>query len=311
MAHWRAGVFALFLVAVIPSPPISAETASPVRVEAVEITGPKGLTLLGDYRVPGSSRPGVPAVLLVHGVLQTGRYLVVRPLAEALAQRGYPALSITLSHGVTRRTEPLTCDSLHLFALEDSFPEIQAWLRWLRGKEHPGAVLVGHSLGANQVLYYAARAEDPYIRGLVSVALVQSDRKHLIRLFEQTRGKSFDAVINEAQRLVATGKGERLLTVPFFACSQARVSARAFLSYFGPNAQGKPTALLPSVRIPYLAVHGSADPRASELAPDVRALQQGSPAFRWVEIEAADHFFRDFLGEDLADAVERFLEGLR
>jgi pimeloyl-ACP methyl ester carboxylesterase len=310
MAHWRAGVFALFVLAVIPSPPISAETASPVRVEAVEIPGPKGLTLLGDYRVPGSPRPGAPAFLLVHGVLQTGKYLVVRPLAEILAQKGYHTLSITLSHGITRRTDPLTCDSLHIFAFDESFPEIQAWLQWLRVNGHPSVVLAGHSLGANQVLYYAVRAKDPYVRALVSVALVPSDRRHLIRLFEQTRGKSLDEVVNEAQRLAAAGRGEQFLTVPFFACSRARVSARAFLSYFGPSAPGRPAALLPAVRVPYLAVHGSVDQRAAALAPEIRALQRENRSFRWAEVQTADHFFREFLAEDLADVVASFMEGL-
>lgn len=306
-----SGVFTFLACVLVASTPLFAEGVTPARVETVEITGPKGLTLLADYRAPISPRRSAPAVLLVHGVLQTGKHLVVRPLAELLARKGYPTLSITLSHGVTRRTDPLTCDSLHIFALEDSVPEIRTWLKWLRDRGHPSAVLMGHSLGANQVLYYAVKAGDIYVRALVSIALVQSGREHLIRLFERTKGKNFDGVVIEAQRLAATGNEERLLTVPFFACSQARVSVRAFLSYFGPDAPGKPATLLPSVRIPYLAAHGSADTRASALAPEVRVLQRGNTAFRWTEIQAADHFFREFLAEDLAEAVESFLENLR
>ncbi len=287
-----------------------AETSPTARAETVEIPGPGGLALVADYRASIPPRPNAPAILLVHGIFQTGRFLVVRPLAEALAEKGYPTLSVTLSHGISHRTESLTCDSLHRFAFEESLPEIRAWLQWLRQRGHPSVVLAGHSIGANQVLYYAARAGDPSVRGVVSIALVESERPQLIRLFQETSGKDFDAAVREAQRLVAQGKGEQLLTVPFFACSQARVSARAFLSYFGPNAPRRPEAMLPALRLPLLAVHGSADSRAAALAPKVRSLQKENPAFRWQEIEAADHFFREFLAEDLAEAVAQFLKGL-
>ncbi|MBI5444270.1 MAG: alpha/beta fold hydrolase [Deltaproteobacteria bacterium] len=303
-ATWIVSLL-LALVVMVPS-----EATSAVRAEAVEIPGPKNLTLTADYRAPINPRPKAPAILLVHGIFQTGRFLVVRPLAEALAEKGYPTLSITLSHGVSLRTDPLTCDSLHRYPFEDSLPEIRAWLQWLRQRGHPTAILVGHSIGANQVLYYAVRTEDPALRGLVTVALVASERPQLIELFQQTTGKSYDAMLQEAKRLVKEGKGDHLLTVPFFACSQARVTARAFLSYFGPDAPRRPEPLLPAVRIPYLAVHGSADSRAAALAPQVRSLQKENPAFRWKEIEAADHFFREFLAEDLAEAAQQFLKGL-
>lgn len=289
---------------------LPAEAFPAVRAETVEIAGPGGLALVADYRAPINPRPNAPAILMVHGILQTGRFLVVRPLAEALAEKGHPTLSITLSHGVSRRTDPLTCDSLHRYPFEDSLPEIRAWLQWLRQRGHPTAVLVGHSIGANQMLYYAVRTEGPAIRGLVTVALVASERPQLINLFQQTTGKSYDAMVQEAKRLVKERKGDHLLTVPFFACSQARVTARAFLSYFGPDAPRRPEPLLPAVRIPYLAVHGSADSRAAALAPKVRSLQKENPAFRWKEIEAADHFFREFLAEDLAETVDQFLKGL-
>lgn len=122
-----------------------------VRADTVEIRLSSGLAGLADYRV---GKAGFPAVLLLHGFLQTRNSPPMNRLADSLADTGYTVLVPTLSLGISRRNKSLSCEAVHKHTLQDDVQEIGQWVNWLGGHGHKRIVLIGHSSGGKDVLAY-------------------------------------------------------------------------------------------------------------------------------------------------------------
>ena len=118
---------------------------------AVESKLPSGATATADYR---QGEPALPAVLLLHGFLQTRDAPPMSRLGDILAESGYSVLAPTLSLGVTRRARSLTCETVHTHSMDSDVKEIEHWVSWLIAKGHRDIVLIGHSMGSLQLLAY-------------------------------------------------------------------------------------------------------------------------------------------------------------
>ena len=83
-----------------------------------------------------------PAVLLLHGFLQTREFPTVATLARSLHDAGYAVLSPTLSLGIPNRRQSLACEAVHRHGMEDDIDEIARWVDWLKSRGHRSIVLV-------------------------------------------------------------------------------------------------------------------------------------------------------------------------
>jgi len=95
-----------------------------------------------------------PAVLLLHGFLQTREFPTVATLARGLQDAGYPVLTPTLSLGIPNRAQSLACEAVHRHSLDEDVAEIARWVDWLKSHGHRSIVLIGHSFGSMQLLAY-------------------------------------------------------------------------------------------------------------------------------------------------------------
>jgi pimeloyl-ACP methyl ester carboxylesterase len=151
-----------------------------------------GISASADYQ-PGER--GKPAVLLLHGFLQTRDFPTVATLAGGLRDAGYPILLPTLSLGIPNRTQSLACEAVHRHSMEDDVAEISHWVRWLYARGHRSIVLFGHSFGSLQLLAYLSGRPDPGVSGLIGTSLIEAqigdtNRATLIaRLEEQVQRK--------------------------------------------------------------------------------------------------------------------------
>lgn len=152
---------ALLLVAVLMSTMAKADT--------VEIKLASGLVGLADYR---AGKAGFPAVLLLHGFLQTRNSPPMNRLADALADSGYPVLVPTLSLGVSRRNKSLSCEAVHKHTLQDDVQEIGQWVSWLGGHGHKRIVLIGHSSGGKDVLAYLSSTPNAGVERAILASIV-------------------------------------------------------------------------------------------------------------------------------------------
>ena len=108
-----------------------------------------------------------PAVLLLHGFLQTRAFPTVATLARGLHDAGYSVLSPTLSLGIPNREKSLACEAVHTHSLNDDVMEITRWVTWLKSQGHRSIVLVGHSFGSMQLLAYLTVAPDAAVKAYI------------------------------------------------------------------------------------------------------------------------------------------------
>lgn len=110
-----------------------------VQGSVVEARLPSGKIVNADLHVGKSAQP---AVLILHGFLQTSTFPTIASTVDALSTAGYTVLAPTLSLGITRRNKSLSCEAVHLHTLDDDAAEVAFWVRWLMQKGHSRIVLV-------------------------------------------------------------------------------------------------------------------------------------------------------------------------
>lgn len=133
-----------------------------------------------------------PAVLLLHGFLQTRDFPTVATLAGGLHDAGYTVLAPTLSLNIPSRAKSLACEAVHKHSLDDDVDEIARWVAWLKTRGHRSIVLLGHSFGSLQLLAYMAGQPDPAVKAFIGASLVeaqtsQADRRALIEQLEKRK----------------------------------------------------------------------------------------------------------------------------
>ncbi|HEX2888462.1 hypothetical protein [Vineibacter terrae] len=277
-------------------------TGLQARAEPVQIRH-DGRTLNADLTVPqgGDVRDGL--VVLVHGTLMHGRMEIMAALQKALAERGVGSLAITLSLGIDDRRGPYDCATPHRHMLDATAGEIGAWTRWARERGAARVDLAGHSRGGAQAAYAAATGAVPDIRRLLLIAPATFDAAAVATGYEKTFGLPLAPLLAGAAGFAATPDA-LLRPIGFLSCRDAAVAPRTFIdTYTVPERHDTPT-LLARVSQPALVVVAGND----EVVRGLDRVQAVPGRVRVVNVDGADHQFRDLYGDDLADAVAAFVK---
>jgi pimeloyl-ACP methyl ester carboxylesterase len=200
--------YLLFLLLLLPQ----AAAAERARIELGN-----GLTAQAEYL---SGKPTLPAVLVLHGFLQTHDFPTVATLARGLNDSGYTVLAPTLSLGVPNRKQSLACEAVHRHSLDEDLDEIDRWVKWLASRGHRQIVLIGHSFGSMQLLAYLAGKPDPAVRGYIAASLTET----------QIGPTSRAELIERLEDAVARGD-HKLVNQPISYCKKYPSNPAALLSY--------------------------------------------------------------------------------
>ena len=282
--------------------------AAPLRAEEVRIEH-QGLDVLGNLDIaPGKSLKTDGVVLLLHGTLAHHRMEIISALQELLHERGINSLAITLGLGMNERRGLFDCSIEQDHRVEDATEEIKSWINWLKQKGAASITLAGHDRGGNQVgIYAAGKDPDKAVRRLVMIAPLADTASSIEAEFSQRFRVPLQATLAEAEKLVVEDQFNTLMTgVPFLTCDKAKVTAGAFVNYYGSNQNLYTPSLIPNIKMPALVAVGDLDPLANELIPAIQGIPDAR-SVRLLTIPGADHFFRDQAAEDLADAIKAFL----
>ncbi len=139
------------------------------RAEVVQVNLPSKLMVSADYR---TGSPDKPAVILLHGFLQTRLALPMSGLAQTLNDAGYTVLVPTLSCGYNLRNKTLACEAAHHHSMATDSDEVKFWVDWLKQRTQQPIALVGHSSSANVVLSYAGERPDRRVHQAILVSIV-------------------------------------------------------------------------------------------------------------------------------------------
>lgn len=261
--------------------------------EPMELTMPNKLLARADFRQGARNKP---AVLLVHGFLQTYDFPTIASLRGALAEAGYTVLAPNLSLNVPSRRQSLACEAIHTHTMESSTREIETWVNWLAGKTDAGIVVSGHSTGSVQLLAYLAGTPNPAIRSFLAISIVEARNQfsdaEKARYARELRGR--------------IKRGERLpVQYPLSFCAKWNAIPASMISYL----DWTPDRILRESNrsaVPLTFIMGSQDNR---LGLDwVSRLKQTRAKVH--VIEGANHFMDDQHEFDLNDFILQELKEL-
>lgn len=259
------------------------------RAETVVLPLPNGVDALADFR---GHDPQRPAILLLHGFLQTHNFPLIQSLADELAGSGYTVLAPTLTLNISSRKASLTCDAIQSHYLQDQQLELESWLAWLEGRGYRRFILLGHSSGGMRLASFLAGGTRyaRQIEGVIYLSLTYlADRYQVGDLKSQLR---------LAERALAR-PGNRIESFTLAFCrGNYRAPADAFLSYVEWDGERLIAALQPE-RGWARVILGSADQRL----PSDWAGRLRRAGHEVVVIEGADHFFNGGAEFDLLDSV--------
>lgn len=232
---------------------------------------------------------GQPAVLILHGFLQTRDFPTVTSTAGALSVAGFTTLAPTLSLGISQRNKSLPCEAVHLHKLDDDVAEIAFWVRWLRQKGHSRIILVGHSFGNLQLLAYLKRTPTPAVKQVLMISLTDVEVKQ--------SAQERDLLVKKMRERVA-GKDKRLAEAEFGYCRKYVSPPAAMLSYLSISRDNILDSLS-RTKVPVEVIVGGKDDRMG--ADWVEKMISRGIVVR--VIPGASHFFDNQYEFDLQEAV--------
>lgn len=268
----------LLILALLQSPAACAEV--------IERRLPTGIVVGANYQ-PG--KPQWPAIVLLHGFLQTREFPTVNRLAEGLNSAGYTTLTPTLSLGISRRAKSLPCEAAHRHTLEQDVAEISAWVDWLAKQQAGPIIFIGHSYGSLQGLVYVTSAPHPAVQQLIALSLIDTER--------HPSNTSVPALVGRAKALVAK-RDKRLVDFALGHCTKFTATPESYISYANWDRK-RVLDLSRNSRVPVHVIIGSEDNRMGK--GWTQALS--TAGVRVDKINGANHFFDAEYEFDLLDLV--------
>jgi len=267
----------------------------PALGEAVQATMPNGLLANASYL---EGEPGRPAVLILHGFLQTQDFPTVRRLADSLNEElGYPVLTPTLTLGISDRRSSLACEAVQRHDMEEAVSEIGAWVNWLKERGHRRIVLIGHSTGSVMIAAYLPRAA-PEVKHTILISLTHFGPGQAVFRDEANGG------VQRARKIVEERGGKELGNFPIAYCRRYVTTAEKILGYYAWDEARVLEALAHSP-VPMTAIIGSEDHRMGTAWTSAIGR---TPNVEVRIIEGADHFFDAEHEFSLLDAIDELLQ---
>jgi pimeloyl-ACP methyl ester carboxylesterase len=269
----------------------------------------QGLEVLGNLDMaPGKSLKTDGAVILLHDTLGHHRTELMAALQELLHARGINSLAITLSLGLNARRGMYDCGIEQDHRNEDAREELQTWIGWLKEKGAGSIYLAGHGRGGSQVAYYLTKDPDKLVRKAVLVAPLAQTIGSAQSDYDERFRRPLQPVLAEAERLIASDEASTLMeNVPFLLCPQARVTAGAFVNYYGDNPNLYTPTFIPQIKVPTMIAVGDQDPTGQELSEAIQGIPTNVSHISQITIAGADHQFRDVAADSLVDKMKAFL----
>ncbi|AAZ96949.1 hypothetical protein Tbd_0996 [Thiobacillus denitrificans ATCC 25259] len=275
----RFHLFCLLLSAFVPA----------AQAAIVEQQMRPAITASAEYVV---GERGKPAVLLLHGFLQTREFPTIATLGRGLQSAGFTVLAPTLSLDIPNRTRSLACEAAHRHGMDQDLMEISRWVSWLKARGHDSIVLVGHSFGSLQLLAYLSQNPDPAVKGYVGASLVDAQIGALPR----------QPLIADMQSRAQNGQRD-LVTRSLSFCRNYTSTPESLLSYL----QWDPSRVLAALKrspVDTLLIMGDADERLGR--GWLKALRHIQVPM--VIVPGASHFMDGTHEFELLELTQRFLE---
>ncbi len=280
-------------------------------VDLVNVVNDDGLTLQGAFFAPdlGTSAKGpVDAVLLNHG--STGNFYTGSQVAMAQALRGHGYACLSLNSNAHDTVWYNASDSTYYGVafeiLDRCRPDLKAGIDYLAKLGFRRIALVGNSMGAVRVGYYAATEADDRVATVIPISPVRLSYSYFM---DSEDAAEFQGIIQRADELEAQGKAQELMAVDFPIPQM--FSAASYLDKHGPGERYNLVTLAPKIKAPVFALSGSLEThsRLRDIASDLATAAVNSPRAEYKVIEGGNHALNN-RREEAATAVLDWLASL-
>jgi pimeloyl-ACP methyl ester carboxylesterase len=244
------------------------------------------------------------ALLFVHGVAMNFYLPPLFVFGQELAACGYPCFVInTRGHDWICRAGNLTKFGGSAYeTLEDCLADLDAALSFLSSRSYRRFVLVGHSLGAIKSIIYQGLRQRKDVAGIVSCSAPKQFYSERVE-----RQPQFRELIEQADAMVAEGKGEELMLVPVGA-TPGIFSARTHLDKYGKDDRNDCRPFAKRIGCPLLAIAGGAEPQFFHDYAQELVANAGRESV-YERVDGANHFYNRHT-RAVVEVIKRWLGGL-
>lgn len=267
-------------------------------VDGVRLDG-----FLSTPRQNDSAVTGGTAWIICHGV--NGNFYgssLLSEIAEAVDQLGQTSLLVnTRGHDIAAFNGadlPMRLGS-QFETVSHCSHDLDAWMGYLRGEGYESVGVIGHSLGAVKVAYWAAEAERAGLRAVICISPPRLSSRILLN--DPKRSEVFAAQMATARKLCEEGRPDEVMKVRFPLPTW--ICASTYIDKYGHDEKYDYLEKAPKIRVPVLwlfgeseVLHGSsnffgADERLAKRLDEIRI---GRSEFDQMvlTIAGADHSYR-------------------
>ena len=260
-------------------------------VDLMSTTTSDGIQLDGAFFAPqpgGSPTRAVDAVLLAHGSRGNFCMASTKNMAGDLRAGGYACLSL---NSAAHDTVWYNAGDGNYYGngfeiLDRSRLDIRAGVDYLWELGYRRIGILGQSMGAVRVTYYAATEADHRVTAVIPVSPVRLSYSYYMASRDAAE---FQSIVQQADQLEAEGKAHELISVNFPI--PQLFSAASYLDKHGPGERYNLITLAPKITIPMFILAGSLEThtRLLDMANDLATAAVHSPAVRCVIVEGGDH----------------------
>ena len=225
-------------------------------VDLITITSGDGMTLDGIFCEPAAGvtpKGPVDAMLLIHGSGGSFYRVATKAMAEDLRNQGYACLAIN-TKGHDTVWSPQGSGQYYGNALEildNSRYDLRAGIDYLWEKGYRNIGLLGHSMGAVKVGYYAATEGDDRVATVIPISPVRLSYSYYM---QSEDADEFRGIIERADQMEAEDRALELMEVRFPIAQM--FSAASYLDKHGPAERYNLVALSPKIKVPMLVMGG-------------------------------------------------------
>ena len=260
-------------------------------VDLISVTNREGLVLDGAFYAPAADThyPGpVDSVLLIHGSRGNFCDPATKFMAEDLSVRGIACLTLnTNAHDTIWYNPPGQDYKGNAYEiLENTMSDLRTGVDHLEQRGYHAVGLLGHSMGAVRVTYYAATQDDSRVTAVVPVSPVRLSYSHYL---ESEDAAEFRANLETAQRLMDKGDPDGVFRVNFPI--PQFFSAASYVDKHGPFEKYNLINVADRIRVPILALNGSREThtRLMGMAQDLARAAVNSPSANSIMVDEGEH----------------------
>jgi pimeloyl-ACP methyl ester carboxylesterase len=237
---------------------------------------------------PGVARRGpVEALLVLHGSRGNFYNPGNLAMAEELRNHGYPCLSLNTAAHDNVWVNPDGRYFGNAFDILDRCRlDIRAGVDYLAGLGYGSVGLLGFSMGAVRVAYYAATEADHRVATVIPVSPVRLSYSYYMASKDAAE---FQGIVQRADRLEAEDKAQELMAVKFPIAQM--FSAASYLDKHGPAERYNLVTLAPRIKLPIFVLGGSLEThtRLQDMARDLGVAVVNSAKASHLVVEGGNH----------------------